>query len=138
MREVKITAIPVELPTGGFMQIRPKNSSGAPEWYAPNRDMLHQFPYWIKHGLERFDKMELSEEDQAALGTQCKALAGIINGICRGDYAKQQEKLHDELSKLQASDPEAFASIGGMVLTHMMYRFWHFAGEASMRKEDPI
>jgi hypothetical protein len=136
MKEVKITATPAEKPQGGFMQIRPKNTGGAPDWYAPQRDMLHQFPYWIKHALERFDKMELSEEDQAALSTQCKELAGIINGICKGDYAGQEEKLHDALNRLQASDSEAFASIGGMVLVHMLYRFWHFAGEASMRRED--
>ena len=121
-----------------FMQVKPKNTSGAPDWYAPNRDMLKQFPFWMHISLKRFDKLELTEEETAALGEQCKGIAGIVNAIKAGDMAGNVEKLGEDIKKLQEANPEAFASVGGMFLAHMLNRYWWHAGEASLRDKEPM
>jgi len=118
-----------------IMQMRPKAGEGSPEWYAPNRDLLHKLPKWLSQAMKRLETGETNELEAATKVSQ--GMATFINKVTRGDLAGKQEDVKALLTELK-EDPEAYASISMAVMTHMLWLYWEFAGDVSLRKEGPL
>jgi hypothetical protein len=128
----------MEEPPKSLSQIRPKTGDGSPVWYAPHRDLLHQFPSWITGALQRFDGVEVREEKLEKVRAGCKELATLINAICEGKAAGKPEMIENLLYRMATNNPEAYQEIGAAVLTHLLWKFWQYAGDVSLRQEGPI
>jgi hypothetical protein len=125
-----------------FMQMRPKAGEGSPEWYAPNRDLLHQFPKWLSQALKRLDSSNPVGDGEGALEVEgakslSKELANFINAVSRGDLAGKPEEVKALLTELKSNE-EVHASLAAAVLTHLLWTYWEFAGDVSLRKEGPL
>lgn len=122
---------------GRIMQVRPKAGEGSPNWYAPNRDLLHQFPKWITGALARLNAKDLTEELGEDLGKMAKELAATINMVSAGDLAGNPEGMEERI-KLVLTDSKIQAVVGSALLTHLLWKYWEFAGDVSLRQEGPL
>lgn len=122
-----------------FSQMRPKAGEGSPEWYAPNRDLLHKFPSWLVAALQRFEDVgNNSTEQDEFLKAFSKELGGTVNKVCQGDFAGKSEDLRNTIRELGNKYPAMYGAVGSALLTEMLWRFWEFAGDVSLRQEGPI
>ena len=119
----------------GFSQVRPRSGDGSPAWYAPQRDVLHNFSTWMRLSLTRFDGCP-PEEQQKVLES-VKALAALTNLMYEGKLAGKPEELEKIIEHMQ-KDMAGYESGGSAFLTTMLWKFWQFAGEVSLRQEGPI
>lgn len=119
----------------GFSQVRPRSGDGSPAWYAPQRDVLHNFSTWMRLSLTRFDNC--SPEEQQKVMETVKSLAALTNALYEGKFAGKPEELEKMLEHMQ-KDMAGYEAVGAAFMTTMLWKFWQFAGEVSLRQEGPI